>query len=177
MSKCFVFMHNNENDLNGNIFFLVYKQSIRIKLVTINLSCYSLWICRIWHNWPNWGRKQQLYINTITLLWDNASYYQLTNVFKLQKWMSCLWQRPKMNNYDETSRGKQSVGRHDIPWSDPRPPSSPALPAARHNLHSGTDRLTNKVNKYFPPLLKANQILILEVWSAEKKKKTTTNNW
>lgn len=54
----------------------------------------------------------------------------------------------------------------------PLPPSSTALLAARHNPHSGTDRLTNKVNKYFPPLLKANQILILEVWSAEKKQQT-----
>ena len=43
------------------------------------------------------------------------------------------------------------------------------LPAARHFSQRATDRLTNKVNKYFPPLLKANQILILEVWSAEKK--------
>lgn len=127
---------------------------------------------RIWHNWPNWGKNHQLNINAITLFWDNVSYYQLTNVFKLQKWMSCLWQQPKMDNYDETSRGEQSLGRHDIPWSDPLPPSSPALPAARHNPHSGTDRLTNKVNKYFPPLLKANQILILEVWSAEKKQQT-----
>lgn len=41
-------------------------------------------------------------------------------------------------------------------------------PAARANTQSGTDRLTNKVNKYFPLLLKANQILILAVWSAEK---------
>lgn len=53
----------------------------------------------------------------------------------------------------------------------PPPPSSPIFIAWRRNPHTGTDRLTNKVNKYFPPLLKANQILILEVWSAEKKKK------
>ncbi len=78
-----------------------------------------------------------------------------------------------MDNYDETSRGEQSLEDMIFPEVIPSP-SGPALPAARHNSHSGTDRLTNKVNKYFPPLLKANQILILEVWSAEKK---TTNNW
>lgn len=63
--------------------------------------------------------------------------------------------------------------KEDIPWSVPLPPLAPALLAARHNPGSGTDRLTNKVNKYFPPLLKANQILILEVWSAEIKKQQT----
>lgn len=88
--------------------------------------------------------------------------------------MSCLWQQPKMDNYDETSRGEQSLEDMIFPEVIPSPPPAPALPAARHKPHSGTDRLTNKVNKYFPPLLKANQILILEVWSAEKK---TTNNW
>lgn len=85
--------------------------------------------------------------------------------------MSCLWQQPKMDNYDETSRGEQSLEDMIFPEVIPSP-CSPALPAARHNPHSGTDRLTNKVNKYFPPLLKANQILILEVWSAEKKQQT-----
>lgn len=79
-----------------------------------------------------------------------------------------------MDNYDETSRGEQSLEDMIFPEVISSP-SGPLLPAARHNPHCGTDRLTNKVNKYFPPLLKANQILILEVWSAEKK--TTTNNW
>lgn len=86
--------------------------------------------------------------------------------------MSCLWQRPKMDNYEETSGGGQpSEGRYSLKSSPP--PSGPSLPAARHNPGSGSDRLTNKVNKYFPPLLKANQILILEVWSAEIKKQQT----
>lgn len=152
--------------------FFVYKQSSWIKLVTTNPSCYSFW-----KEFDIIGQiveaKQQLNINTITLLWDNVSYYQLANVFKMLKWMSCLWRQPKMDNYDETSRGEQSWKTwYSLKWSPP--PSGPALPAARHNPRSGTDRLTNKVNKYFPPLLKANQILILEVWSAEKK---TTNNW
>ena len=70
--------------------------------------------------------------------------------------------------------GETSLEDMIFPEVIPSPPPGPSLPAARHNPHSGTDRLTNKVNKYFPPLLKANQILILEVWSAEKK---TTNNW
>lgn len=68
---------------------------------------------------------------------------------------------------------------YSLKWSPP--PPAPRSPAARHNPHSGTDRLTNKVNKYFPPLLKANQILILEVWSAGKKKKANKQlvegNW
>lgn len=55
------------------------------------------------------------------------------------------------------------------------PPRSSALPTARHSSHGGTDRLTNKVNKYFPPLLKANQILIFEVWSAEKNIQQTVS--
>lgn len=133
---------------------------------------------RIWHNWPNCWRKQQLNINTITLFWDDVSYYQLTNVFKMQKWMSCLWQQPKVDNYDETSRGEQSSEGMIFPEVIPSP-SGPSLPAARHNPRSGTDRLTNKVNKYFPPLLKANQILILEVWSAEKNnnKQLVEGNW
>lgn len=86
--------------------------------------------------------------------------------------MSCLWLQPKMDNYAETSRGEQSS--EGIIFPEVHPPPSPQLRAARHNPCSGTDRLTNKVNKYLPPLLKANQILILEVWSAEIK---TTNNW
>lgn len=95
----------------------------------------------------------------------------------MQKWTSCLWQQPKMDNYDETSGGEQSLEDTIFPEVIPSP-SSPALPAARHNPHSGTDRLTNKVNKYFPPLLKANQILILEVWSAEKNnKQLVEGNW
>lgn len=72
-----------------------------------------------------------------------------------------------MKHPEESSRWK---AWYSLKWSPP--PPAPSLPAARHNPRSGTDRLTNKVNKYFPPLLKANQILILEVWSAEKKQQT-----
>lgn len=173
MSKCFVFMDCNENDLNGNTLHFFCLQTIIMNKISNHKPILLFILKRIWHNWPNCGRKQQLNINTITLFWDNVSYYQLTNVFKMQKWMSCLWQQPKMDNYDETSRGEQSLEDMIFPEVIPSP-SGPVVPAARHNPHSGTDRLTNKVNKYFPPLLKANQILILEVWSAEK---TTTNNW
>lgn len=96
----------------------------------------------------------------------------------MQEWMSCLWQRPKMDNYEKTSGGGQpSEGRYSLKSSPS--PSSPSLPAARHNPGSGSDRLTNRVNKYFPPLLKANQILILGVWSAEIKnnKQLVEGNW
>lgn len=96
----------------------------------------------------------------------------------MQTWASCLWQRPKMDNYEEPSGGGQpSVGRYS-PKSSP-PPYGPLLPAARHNPGSGSDRLTNKVNKYLPPLLKANQILILEVWSAgiKNNKQLVGGNW
>lgn len=72
-----------------------------------------------------------------------------------------------MDNYDEASGAEQPLADGIFPEVIPSS-SSPVLPAARHNPHTGSDRLTNKVNKYFPPHLKANQILILEVWSAEK---------
>lgn len=73
-----------------------------------------------------------------------------------------------MKHPEESSHWEDMI----FPEVIPSPLLAQALPAARHNPHSGTDRLTNKVNKYFPPLLKANQILILEVWSAEKKQQT-----
>lgn len=110
MSKCFVFMDPNENDLNGNILqFFCCLQTITLNKISNHKPILLFILKRIWHNWPNCGRKQQLNINTITLFWENISYYQLTNVFKMQKWTSCLWQQPKMDNYDETSRGEQSL--------------------------------------------------------------------
>lgn len=127
MSKCFVSTDWNENDLNGNsLLFFVYKQSLWIKLVTTNRPCYSLWE-EFGHNWPNCGGKRQLNINTITLLREKVSHYQLANVFKMQKWMSCLWQQLKMDNYDETSRGEQSLEDMIFPEVIPSPPQPHAL--------------------------------------------------
>lgn len=87
--------------------------------------------------------------------------YQLTNAFKNaeKRTTELAAAAPKVDNYDETSRGEAAVARRDIPPSDPAPSSSPPsppfrpprFPAARHNPRRGTDRLTNKVNKYFPP--------------------------
>lgn len=78
-------MDCNENDLNGNIvrFFVCLQTIIMNKISNHNILLFIP--KRIWHNWPNCGREQQLNINTITLLWYNVSYYQLTNVFKMQK--------------------------------------------------------------------------------------------
>lgn len=99
--------------------------------------------------------------------------YQLTNAFKnAENGRPSSRQQPLkwiiMMKHPEEKRPSQGVIFPQVirPLL-PSPPSGPL--AARHNPRRGTDRLTNKVNKYFPPLLEANQILILEVWSAEKK--------
>lgn len=109
-------MDGNENDLNGNTLQFFCLQTISMSKIS-NHRPILLFILKKKFGiiGPNCGRKRRLNINTITLFWDNISHYQLTNVFKMQKWMSCLWQRPKMDNYDETSKGEAVIGRHDIP--------------------------------------------------------------
>lgn len=84
----------------------------------------------------------------------------------MNEWESSVIEA-QTSNYDEVSRAGK--GRTCDSLKSPPPPG--ALQQGPVHRVSGTDRLTNKVNKYFPLLLKANQILILEVWSAEKKNK------
>lgn len=43
--------------------------------------------------------------------------------------MSCLWQQPKMDNYNETSKGEQSLEDMIFPEVIPPPPPPPPPPA------------------------------------------------
>lgn len=101
--------------------------------------------------------------------------YQLTRILKNAENDCSLNWKIMMKHPAESSHWRRIFPKVILPPL----PLSPALLTARHSSHGGTDRLTNKVNKYFPPLLKANQILIFEVWSAEKKynKQLVEGNW
>lgn len=137
MSKCFVSTDSNENDLNGNSpFFCFCLQTIIVNKIS-NRKPILLFTLRrnLGHNWPNWEGKQRLNINTITLLQEKESHYQLADVFKTHKWMSCLWQQLKMDNYDETSRGEQSLEDMIFPEVIPLPPAGLQSPP-RGTIHT-----------------------------------------
>lgn len=93
--------------------------STRFFLTFFFLFCFVLLFIlkRVWHNWSNCGRKRR---QNSPLLCERASWYQLTDTLEMQEWTSCLWQRPKMDNYEETSGGGQpSKGRYILKSSPP----------------------------------------------------------
>lgn len=132
MSECFVFMDCNDNDLNVNkqppppCFFGGFAIWIKLEARRVLHSKKEFGIIgrAVWGGGGGGGQ-------TSTLLHYFRRHVSALSINKpvqnrRKGTAELAAAAPKVDNYDETSRGEAAVARRDIPPSDPAPP--PPLP-------------------------------------------------